>query len=190
MNVMEAIAARRSVRAYADKAVSRETLEQLLAAAVQAPSAMNAQTWAFGVVQGRDKLRDLGQRARVACLAELDARGVTGGFRDHLADESYDPFYGADALLVIYATTTDQFGAINCSLAAANVMLAAAELGLGTCWIGIATPLLSEAEVKKEMGVPEDHVVVAPIIIGYPDPKTAEATGAREKNPPKVLYWR
>lgn len=190
MNVMEALAARRSVRAYADKPVPREVLEQLLGAAVQAPSAMNAQTWAFGVLQGKDKLRDLGERARVTFLAELDRLGVTGDFRDRLADERFQPFYGADALLVIYSTTSDQFGAINCSLAAENVMLAAAELGLGTCWIGIAMTLLNEAEVKKEMGVPEDNAVVAPIIVGYPDPKTAEATPAKEKNPPKVLYWQ
>ena len=56
MNVTEAISGRRSVREYADTSVARETVEQLLAAAVQAPSAMNTQSWAFGVVQGREQV--------------------------------------------------------------------------------------------------------------------------------------
>jgi nitroreductase len=186
MNVLEALAARRSVRDYADTPVARETVEQLLAAAVQAPSAMNAQNWAFGVIQGRDRLRELGERARVACIAELDRQGITGPLRDHLASTDFTSFYNAGTLVVIYATTQDPFAQINCSLAAENLMLAATELGLGTCWIGIAGPLLNEPEVKRELGVPEDYAAIAPLIVGYP---TADSPGT-PKNPPKVLYWQ
>ena len=41
---------RRSVRQYTDEALSRETLESLIAAAIQAPSASNRQPWRFLVV--------------------------------------------------------------------------------------------------------------------------------------------
>ncbi len=186
MNVLEAIAARRSVREYTDRPVSRETIEQLLSAAVQAPSARNAQNWAFGVIQGRDRVREMGERARVACLAELDRQGVTGDFRDRLADPNVQPFHGAAALIVIYATTQDQFATINCSLAAQNLMLAATELGLGTCWIGIAAPLFNDPDTKRELGVAEDYLAVAPLILGYP----AGDTPRRPKNPPQILFWQ
>ena len=42
MNLMDAINTRRSVRHYSDQAVAKETVELLLAAAVQAPSACNS----------------------------------------------------------------------------------------------------------------------------------------------------
>jgi nitroreductase len=147
---------------------------------------MNTQNWAFGVLEGRERLAEMGERARIALLQELDRQGVTGGFRDRLASPDFPPLYGAPALVVIYATGQDQFGAINCSLAAQNLMLMATELGLGTCWIGIASPLLNSPEAKQEFGVPDDYSAVAPIIVGYP----AGETSAKAKNPPQVLYWQ
>jgi nitroreductase len=186
MNVLEAIAARRSVRAYADKPVARETVEQLLAAAVQAPTAMNSQHFAFGVIRGRERLAEIGERARLALLAEFDRRGVTGGFRDRVADPSTSIFYGAGTLIVIYGPAGDDFAAINCSLAAENLMLAATEMGLGTCWIGMAMPLFNDPAFKAEIGVPEELTVVAPIIVGYPE---GEMPAGPKKNPPKVLFW-
>jgi nitroreductase len=186
MTVLEAIAARRSVRDFADTPVARETVEQLLDAAVQAPSAMNAQNWAFGVIQSVDRLRELGERARVAFVAMLDAQGMTGDFRDHVADPSFAPFYNAGTLVVIYAIPGPPLGTINCALAAENLMLAAAEAGLGTCWIGIAGPFLDDAVVKGELGVPDEYEAVAALIVGYPATEGTPPT----KNPPQVLYWQ
>jgi nitroreductase len=185
MELQEALAARRSVREYADTPVAREVVEQLLAAAVLAPSAMNTQNWAFGVVQGAEKVQALGERARVALLAAMDHQGVTGGFRDWIASPDCALFYGAPTLVVIYATTQDPSGVVNCSLAAGNLMLAATDLGLGTCWIGLADELLNSADTKREFGVPEEYRSVAPVIVGYP----ACETPAKERSAPVVLYW-
>lgn len=187
MNVLEAIAARHSVRDYADAPVAREAIERLLHAAAQAPTAMNTQHWAFGVIQGGEKLADIGERARLALLAELDGRGVTGGFRERLEKPDMALFHGATALIVIYGPAGDDFAAINCALAAENLMLAATELGLGTCWIGMASALLNDPEFKRELGVPEAMTAVAPIIVGHP--AGGMPTGPR-KNPPRVLFWQ
>jgi nitroreductase len=186
MNVLEAIASRRSVRAYADQPVPREALEKLLLAATQAPSAMNTQQWAFGIIEGKQALQELGERARVTFLQILESRGETGYLRDMLSNADYQPFYGAPALVIIYATGGDQFGQVNCSLAAQNLMLAATELGLGTCWIGIAMPLLGMPETKAEFGVPDDCEVIAPLIVGVPAGDVPE----HQKNPPNVLFWQ
>ncbi len=53
MNTFEAIAARRSIRGFQDKPVPRALIEQVLQAAVQAPSGKNRQPWRFVVVEGR-----------------------------------------------------------------------------------------------------------------------------------------
>ena len=57
-NVADAIASRRSIRAFLPKPVPRETLQTLLAAAARAPSGTNTQPWKVYVLQGasRDEL--------------------------------------------------------------------------------------------------------------------------------------
>jgi hypothetical protein len=50
---MEAIYRRRSVRAYTGEPLTEDVVRELLDAAIQAPSAMNAQPWAFIIVQDR-----------------------------------------------------------------------------------------------------------------------------------------
>ena len=50
MDALEAIHTRRSIRKYQDKPVPEELLRQILAAAMSAPSANNAQPWQFVVL--------------------------------------------------------------------------------------------------------------------------------------------
>lgn len=52
MNVSEAVASRRSIRAFLDTPVPRELLETLLQRAARAPSGGNLQPWRVTVVQG------------------------------------------------------------------------------------------------------------------------------------------
>jgi nitroreductase len=65
MDLMEALASRRSARAYLDTPVPDETIERILAAASRAPSGTNTQPWKVYVVSGsaRDAL------CRAACEA-------------------------------------------------------------------------------------------------------------------------
>ena len=55
MDLLDAIEARRSARAFLDKPVDRETLEKLLRLATQAPSAINLQPWEFTAVSGEER---------------------------------------------------------------------------------------------------------------------------------------
>ncbi len=64
MDLNEAIHSRRSVRAYKDEPLTRETVDKLIRAAVQAPSASNRQPWAFVVIQGNERLQGLSERAK------------------------------------------------------------------------------------------------------------------------------
>ncbi|MFW5838140.1 MAG: nitroreductase family protein, partial [Desulfovibrionaceae bacterium] len=49
MDALEAIRTRRSIRTYTDEAVTEGEVRTLLEAAMQAPSAGNAQPWRFVV---------------------------------------------------------------------------------------------------------------------------------------------
>jgi nitroreductase len=59
MDIIEAVRNRKSIRGYKPDPVPKETLEQILELASQAPSAMNTQPWEFIVLTGEvlDKVR-------------------------------------------------------------------------------------------------------------------------------------
>ena len=57
MDVLTAMKNRSSKRAFLDKPVPREVLEDLLKAAIQAPSAINLQPWEMTVVLGEERPR-------------------------------------------------------------------------------------------------------------------------------------
>jgi nitroreductase len=56
MELEEAITGRRSTRSFKRAAVDPVLIEQLIHAAVQAPSAMNRQPWVFTVVRNQGDL--------------------------------------------------------------------------------------------------------------------------------------
>ncbi len=170
MDVMTAIYGRRAVRDYQDRAVPRPVIVSLVEAAVQAPSALNFQPWAFGVFQGKGRLQDLSERARLHFLATFTTGADPHG-RMHamLQEPGFNIFYNASTLLVIYARPGGGgFAAGDCCLAGQNLMLAAHAQGLATCPIGFAQPWLDLAEIKLELGIPPPYTAVLPLVVGYP----------------------
>ncbi|MHB9129573.1 MAG: nitroreductase family protein [Armatimonadota bacterium] len=185
MELLEAIYVRRSVRAYSDEAVSRATLDKLMLAAVQAPTGMNMQPWAFGVIQGIDLLKSYSERTKTYLLENMQQFPMLERYRDFFADPESDLFHGAPALIAIFAKPGCATPDFDCAMAAQNLMLSACDMGLGTCWIGFFGFLLNQPEVKRELGVREDYRAIAPIIVGYP----LQTPPPVEKNPPLVVFW-
>ena len=61
METLQAIFTRRSIRQCTQQAVSDELVQELLAAAMQAPSAGNQQPWHFILVDENDQLNKLAE---------------------------------------------------------------------------------------------------------------------------------
>ncbi len=186
MELREAIYSRRSVRAYSAEPLSRETLEELMQAAVQAPTAMNLQPWAFGVIEGVERLRAYSDRTKAYLLDNLHSLPGLEQYRELFANPDTNLFYGAPALVVIFAKPGGVAPDFDCAMAAQNLMLAARAEGLGTCWIGFFAFLLNQAEVRQELGVPEDYRPIAPIIVGHP----LQPAEPVEKAAPQVIFWQ
>ncbi|MGZ4926377.1 MAG: nitroreductase family protein [Halobacteriota archaeon] len=55
IDLRSAIYGRRAVRRYTGTRINRSVIEALLHAAMQAPSALNREPWAFVVVQGKER---------------------------------------------------------------------------------------------------------------------------------------
>jgi Nitroreductase len=186
VDILEAMENRRSVRKYTPQKVARTDIEKLFSAAVQAPSASNSQPWGFAVIQDAALLNEYSDRSKRLLLSKMDEDPHLAKYRAMLANPAFNIFYNAGTLILIYAKPRGAYSHGDCCLAAQNLMLAAHSLGLGTCWIGLAQPFLDTPEMKKELGVPTEYALVAPIIIGYPEGRVPRLT----HDNPEILFWK
>ncbi|ACV61789.1 nitroreductase [Desulfofarcimen acetoxidans DSM 771] len=186
METIEAIKSRRSIRKYKSDPIPEQTIRELLELAAWAPSGINSQPWAFVVLENKEYLKNLSDRAKAFLLEKLDAMPALEQYRNALANPNFNIFYDAPVLVIIYGDK-NFFTYINdCSMAALNMMLAAYDKGLGSCWIGFASSIANTSEVKKELNVPERYEVVAPIILGYPD--LSPGKGSRKEL--NIINWK
>jgi nitroreductase len=186
MEIVEAIRTRRSVRKYKGDPIPEQIIRELLELAVWAPSGINTQTWAFVVLEDREYMKNLSGRAKTFLLERLKMMPQLEKYRGMLSDPDMDIFYGAPVLVMIYSSRASGTYLNDCSMAALNLMLAAWDRGIGICWIGFARGAGNTPEVKKELGVPEEYELVAPVILGYP----AEPAAPVKREPPHILNWR
>lgn len=181
MSVIDAIYKRRAVRAYKALAVSRDDISVLLDAAVQAPTAIHEEPWAFVVIQNRDMLKELSDSAKEI----LDSQEQTV-LPDFLKNPDLNIFYDAGTLIIIYGKNMGPFVAADCWLAAENLMLAACAMGLGTCVIGLAVEALNTPEWKQKLGVSPDFTAHVPLILGVPGGKTPPVF----RKAPEIIAWK
>lgn len=184
MECMTAIRERRSVRDFLPERVGKETLLQLIDAAIQAPSAMDEQPWHFSVVTDKSALSKMSQSAKMHLLMASAEGTHINHIREMLSDPNFDIFYNAAALIVISAPKDTEWAIEDCALAAENLMLAACAMKLGTCWIGFAQAWLDTPEGHGAIGLDAALLPVAPIIVGAP--KKSPTHEPRRK--PKV-HW-
>ena len=150
MDVLETIRTRRSIRKYLDKPVSKDVLQQVLTAAMSAPSACNAQPWQFVVLEDR-KL--LGEVPKIHPYAAMAAEAPL-------------------AILVCGDTSLEQvpgYWVIDCSAAIENLLLATHALGLGAVWTGVYPQQERVEGFRRLLGLPKNVIPHSLIPLGYPD---------------------
>lgn len=189
LDTLKAIHQRRAVRQFLPQKLEKATIQELLDAAVHAPTAMHGEPWAFVVIQDKERLRRYSDRAKAELLADQQSvsliRSAEPRAIEQLAAPTFNIFYDAGTLIVVCRKVSRPFADADCWLAAENLMLAATAKGLGTCCIGFAIPVLNSADVKRELGIAEAGAAVAPIIVGVP--KAIPAPTSRKA--PDILSW-
>jgi nitroreductase len=152
MNVLEAINARQSIRAYESRPVEPEKLEAVLSAANQAASAANLQAYHISVVH--DDVRKQALVAAAAGQKFLAGAPVVLVF-------AVDPARSAAK----YGPRGEQIYCMQDACAAVcNAMLAAVELGLGACWVDA----VFEDLAGKAVGLPPGLRAAVILPLGYP----------------------
>lgn len=173
-SVRDAIYKRRSIRRYRPDPVSLDQVHTLLAAAAQASGVLHEDPWEFAVVQDKDLLKSLSDDVKESVNKEVKAR------MPELSEESdFNVFYNAGTLIVIYSRNQEPFAGADCWLAAENLMLTAYAEGLGTCVIGLAIAALNSLQWKSRLGIGENSIAIAPIIIGVPEGNVPAASGKK-----------
>jgi nitroreductase len=167
-NFRKLIQARRSCRAYSDQPLTQQEIEALIADAVWAPSGSNQQPWRFVVIRDTATLKRYSDFCKKTLLAELESSPYLEQYGGMLRKPDFNIFYNAQALVIIYGNTSSHWRDYDCTMVAYNLMLLAEEDGLGSCWIGFAHRIFDLEEIKRELNVPQEYSLVAPIIVGHP----------------------
>lgn len=177
--VIEAIMARRSIRAYTDEAVSRELLDKIAECGINAPNGMNAQQWEVRIVDSKEWL----DKATAAYR-----EGVKGTPAEKQFEEpSFKNMFRNAPAVIFVAHKPGHCTQVDCGLMAGNMMLAAQSLGLGSiCMMGPLMWLNSDAgkPVIETLGFSEGYEPLLCVGIGY----AAEQPDARPRNKEVIKY--
>jgi nitroreductase len=162
MSFRQLIAARRSVRSFAEQAVENDKLQAVLDAARAAPSAGNLQAYEVYTVKSP---RVRAALARAADQPYVAQAGVVLVFLANPGRSARK--YGARG--------RDLYALQDATIAAAYAQLAAVEAGLATVWVGA----LDDRAVSDALGAPADWRPMAILPIGYAA-EIPEPTSRRE----------
>jgi nitroreductase len=165
----ELLQTRRSIRQFEDKEVSIETIREIIAESCLAPSAANGQPWKFIVVNNKDLIKSLSDESKKNILTSIKKSpgSPSGRYEAAMRDPDFNVFYNAPSLVFIVGPKQARNLYVDCSLAACYFMFCATARGLGTCWVGLGTSI-QDPDLLNLLGMPEDHKIVAPLILGYP----------------------
>lgn len=127
--VLQAIEKRSSTRGYTEEKLTKEELDSLILAGLQAPTAANKQEIHFTVVDGGSPI-----------LGELEE------LKNRLRDIKNPPqnfYYGAPTVIFLSADESYYWSSLDAGIAVENIALAAEGMGLGSLIIGCVKDALS-----------------------------------------------
>ena len=162
---------RRACRAYENRQIKKEELEDILEAGKYAPTGMGKQSPIIVVVQDADKIRAI-EKLNGAVMGNPD------GY----------PFYGAPTLIVVFGDSESPLGTADANLVIGNLLNGANAVGVDSCYIWRARETFESEEgkaLKKEWGIPDSYVGMGNVILGYGKPE-----GKGDAAPRKADYVR
>lgn len=124
--VIQTIMERRSIRKYAPQAVSKDTMEIILDCGINAPNAMNRQSWEIRVIE----------MAKHPEFAEALPKGI---------------FRGAPTMVFVANETANRFSQVDCGLLGENMILAAQSMGIGSVVLGGPAAMIAENPELKPL---------------------------------------
>lgn len=201
MNVSEAVATRRSVRAFTDQPVDQAVLKRVLEKAQRSPSGGNTQPWHAAVLTGEPmqalfrSVADVLSQGRAAYSPEYDIypKGLDGDYEQRRRGVGED-LYGALEIarenkagrMMWFANNFRAFGAPVLMLVHTPKYMGPPQWSDIGMWLQTVMLLLREegldscaqeawamysAQVRSAVEIPDDHIFFCGMAIGYRDPE-------------------
>ncbi len=196
--LMTCLTTRRSIRRYTSNPVPPDLVEQMLTAAIWAPSAHNRQPWRFAVIETAVIKQTLAAAMSQQLQADRQADNVPPDIIAADVTRSYQRITQAPLLILVCLSMAEMdnypdpvrqrnewiMAGQSTALAAQNLLLAAHALGLGACWM--CAPLFCPDVVRQTLSLPGDWQPQALLTIGYP---AESKTKTREPLFTRVRYY-
>lgn len=156
---------RRSIRKYTAEPVDDATVERLLRAAMNAPSAGNQQPWHFIVI------RDQSLKDRIPTVHPYSAMVPQAPVSILVCG---DP----------ESCKWPQYWVQDCAAATENILVEARALGLGTVWLGVHPLEERVVGLRSLLSIPDHVVPFALVPVGHP----AEEKGPADRYDPGRIH--
>lgn len=178
--LLDIIRSRRSVRRFQSWEVPPALLDEILVAALSAPSAHNRQPWRFAVVHSKSHKARLAELMGLEFRRDLQGDGLAPAEIDVRLERSRERILQAAALIILCLDPTDldhypdQFrnqaehlmAVQSVAMAGSTLMLAAHACGLGSVWI--CAPLFAPQAVLRALDLPATWQPQGMLLTGYP----------------------
>ena len=139
---------------FSDEAVDENDLKSILAAGVNADSAMNEQPWTFHVITDVDLITELSGSAK------------------------------APVMIIVAASQDNQMKLFDAGLAAQSMQIAARALGYGSKIETLPARMIrsdQSGEWNSRLGIPEGEIAVAALFIGHKAEEADALSSASER---------
>ena len=178
--VMQNILNRKSVRSYNGDSIPADVMENLLRAAMAAPSGRNLQPWQIVVMTDKSQYETVFEgNFNMQKFMESGAVIILCADTTFTAPTREDP----DAMVPQpNALWRDDMGAVT-----ENLLLAAEAYGLGACWTACYPYADRMDPIKKALQLPASVVPYAVVPVGYP---STENSPKDKWDPARVHYNR
>lgn len=174
--VTDVMMSRRSIRAYKDSVITRETLDEILRCGINAPNGKNLQSYEIRVIDSPALIDSI----TAAVVKDQPEVGAREGFKNI--------FVNAPCVLCIAYDTSYDMAQVDCGLLGENIILAAWAKGIGSCCLGSSARWLKDSPSAKpyldRLGFSEGYELLYCIALGYPD----EKPGAKPRKDDMIKY--
>ena len=211
MHVLEAIKTRKSIRAFTDQTVSKDTVEEILQIAQRSPSGTNTQPWHVHVCSGAVKQaitddvlalaaagnstpyqqydyypgewKDIHRdRRRGVGWGLYGLLGIKKGDREASARQGARNFKFFDAPVGLFVTTEAYLGRGSWSDTGMYIQtIMLAARGFGLHTCAQAAWIQYQEPIFQHLEIPDDQVLVSGMSLGYADPDAIENTLVSER---------
>lgn len=149
MDALNAIFSRRSIRKYTAEPVPEQAIQEMLEAAMSAPSAGNQQPWHFVIINDRRTLDEIPSfHPHSLMLKEAQVAVLVCG------DPKLEKHIG--------------YWVQDCAAATENLLVAAHAKGFGAVWLGVYPREDRVEGLRKLLNTPDGIIPFSLIPVGYP----------------------